>query len=80
MYASVCCIVCQFYIGVHCTDESPRRAKQPISGDVVFAVLHTCTWYAVVLCGVATPMWAVPQTVSFKASCDLIKNDSSLVC
>ena len=27
-------VVCQFYNGVHCTEESPRRTKQPLSDDV----------------------------------------------
>ena len=39
-----CCAVCQFCTGVHCTDDSPRRLKQPLSADVVFAVLHTCSY------------------------------------
>ena len=39
-----CCAVCEFCTGVHCTDDSPSRLKQPLSADVVFAVLHTCTY------------------------------------
>ena len=54
---------------------SPQEGRNSHSVMMwVSAVLHACTWHT------HTPMWAVPQTVPFKASCDLIKNDSSLVC
>ena len=36
--------VCQSYNGVHCTDESPRKVKQPLSNDVSLQ-FSTCTWH-----------------------------------
>ena len=92
MHACLCVLLC--CVLVHCTDESPRRAKQPLSddvgvcnsphmhmahshsvvmwclqlsthahgtltlsGDVVSAVLHTCTQHVslcnhLICCGV----------------------------